>query len=287
MPKKNTYRKKNHQNRKKKQKIFIRRRWLLIGILAIALLGTGYYLKEKISFYYSLYFDKFEHKKLKNSEKEAKRINRIIGENANKTFGIDISHYQRKEDIKWDSLSIRNGAIPIKFAVLRATMGNKNADKHFQEYWELAKKHNLIRGAYHFYRADEDPVLQANNFLETVKLESGDLPPVLDIEKIPKRKSQAELVKDLKVWCKIVEEAYGEKPIIYTYYHYYKDYLRGEFDDYPLWLANYNDVSEPSPDDNWDFWQFTENGIVYGINTKVDVDIYNGNYWSLKMLTLD
>ena len=287
MPKKNTYQKKNHQNRKKKQKIFIRRRWLLIGILAIALLGTGYYLKEKISFYYSLYFDKFEHKKLKNSEKEAKRINRIIGENANKTFGIDISHYQRKEDIKWDSLSIRNGAIPIKFAVLRATMGNKNADKHFQEYWELAKKHNLIRGAYHFYRADEDPVLQANNFLETVKLESGDLPPVLDIEKIPKRKSQAELVKDLKVWCKIVEEAYGEKPIIYTYYHYYKDYLRGEFDDYPLWLANYNDVSEPSPDDNWDFWQFTENGIVYGINTKVDVDIYNGNYWSLKMLTLD
>jgi lysozyme len=53
------------------------------------------------------------------------------------------------------------------------------------------------------------------------------------------------------------------------------------------WLANYNDVPSPSPDDRWDFWQFTENGIVHGINTKVDLDIYNGNSWSLKRLTLD
>jgi len=149
------------------------------------------------------------------------------------------------------------------------------------------KKTRKIRGAYHFYRADEDPVMQANNFLENVKLESGDLPPVLDIEKIPSRKSKEQLIKDLKIWCKIVEETYDEKPIIYTYYHYYKDYLKGEFDDYPLWLANYNDVPQPSPNDDWDFWQFTENGIVYGINTKVDVDIYNGSLWSLKMMTVD
>lgn len=145
----------------------------------------------------------------------------------------------------------------------------------------------MIRGAYHFYRADEDPVIQANNFLENVKLESGDLPPILDIEKIPKRKTNKKLIQDLKVWCRIVEETYSEKPIIYTYYYYYKDFLKGEFDDYPLWLANYNDVPAPTPDDHWDFWQFTENGIVHGINTKVDLDIYNGSLWSLKSLTLD
>lgn len=170
---------------------------------------------------------------------------------------------------------------------MRATMGNRNADKHFDDFWEQAKKYELVRGAYHFYRADEDPVKQANNFLENVKLENGDLPPILDIEKIPRRKSKEKLVEDLKVWCKIVEEAYGKKPIIYTYYHYYKDYLKGEFDGYPLWLANYNDVPTPSPDDKFDFWQFTENGIVHGINTKVDLDLYNGSLWSLKNMTLD
>jgi lysozyme len=282
--KKKATRRKSLAQRKKDS---VLRRYIIIGILLLALFSTGYYLKEKIAFYYATYFNPFKHKKLKNSEAEAARINRIIGEYATKTFGIDISHYQRKEDIKWDSLSVGNRTIPIKFVVLRATMGNRSNDKHFDDFWIKAKEHNLIRGAYHFYRADEDPILQANNFLASVKLESGDLPPILDIEKIPKTKSKEKLVADLKVWCKIVEDAYGEKPIIYTYYHYYKDFLNGEFEGYPLWLANYNDVPAPSPDDDWDFWQFTENGIVYGINTKVDVDIYNGNYWSLKMLTLD
>jgi lysozyme len=276
--------KKIHKNRRKNY--FFRRKVVLV-ILIIALIGTGLYLKQSISYYYALYFNKFTHKKLHNNETETLRIQKILSDNLDKTYGFDVSHYQNKEDIKWDSLTIGNKTIPLEFVVMRATMGNRNADKHFSDFWEQAKKQNLIRGAYHFYRADEDPVIQANNFLENVKLESGDLPPILDIEKIPKRKTNKKLIEDLKVWCKIVEETYGEKPIIYTYYHYYKDFLKGEFDDYPLWLANYNDVPTPSPDSDWDFWQFTENGIVHGINTKVDLDIYNGSSWSLKRLTLD
>ena len=36
------------------------------------------------------------------------------------------------------------------------------------------------------------------------------------------------------------------------------------------------------------YWKpLSENGIVYGINSKVDLDIYNGNLWSLKMMTID
>ena len=273
-----------HKNRKRH---FLLRREILLLFLALTLLGTGFYLKEKISFYYALYFKQFPHKKLSNSQREENRINRIIGDYADKTFGMDVSHYQRKEDINWDSLSIGNRTIPIKFVVLRATMGNRSADKHFDEFWQLSRKHDLIRGAYHFYRADEDPVMQANNFLANVKLESGDLPPILDIEKIPRRKSTKKLIEDLKIWCEIVEKIYGEKPIIYTYYHYYKDFLKDDFADYPIWLANYNDVPQPSPDDDWKIWQFTENGIVYGINSKVDLNVFNGNLWSLKRLTLD
>jgi len=276
--------KKVHENRRKN---YFFRRKVILGILILALIGTGFYLKQSVSYYYALYFNKFNHKKLHNTELETARIQKILTANLDKTYGFDVSHYQNKEDIKWDSLSIGNKTIPLEFVVMRATMGNRNADKHFDEFWVKAQKHNLIRGAYHFYRADEDPVIQANNFLANVKLESGDLPPILDIEKIPKRKTNKKLVEDLKIWCKIVEETYGEKPIIYTYYHYYKDFLKGEFDDYPLWLANYNDVPTPTPDDQWDFWQFTENGIVHGINTKVDLDIYNGSSWSLKRLTLD
>lgn len=287
MEKKNYPKKTRRKIHKKRRKNYFFRREILLLVFAFILLGTGYYLKEKIGFYYALYFNKFTHKYLKNSEFEADRILKIIGDNTDKVFGFDISHYQRKEDISWDSLSIGNRSIPLKFVLLRATMGNRSADKHFAEFWELSKKNKLIRGAYHFYRADEDPVKQANNFLETVKLESGDLPPVLDIEKIPRRKTNEKLKEDLKVWCKIIEEKYGVKPIIYTYYYFYKDFLADDFKDYPLWLANYNDVPAPNPEDNWDFWQFSENGIVYGINTKVDINVYNGGLWSLNRLTLD
>lgn len=85
----------------------------------------------------------------------------------------------------------------------------------------------------------------------------------------------------------MVEDHYGTKPIIYTYYHYYKDYLRQDFQDYPIWLANYNDVATPSEEDAWSFWQFSENGIVHGINTKVDLNVYNGGIWGIRALTLD
>ena len=287
MPKTNFNSNQKRKLHKTRRKNYNLRRWIVLAILAVSLIFTGFFLKNKIAFYYAMYFNKYHHKNLKNDEKETARIDKIITEYNDKTFGFDISHYQKKEDIKWDSLTIANDGIKLDFVVMRATMGNRKKDKHFDDFWETSKKNELIRGAYHFYRADEDPVMQANNYLESVKLESGDLRPVLDIERVPRRKSREKFIDDLKVWLKIVEDKYGEKPIIYTYYYYYKDHLKGEFDDYPLWLANYNDVMVPSPDDDWKLWQFTEKGIVKGINTKVDLNIYNGNLWSFKKLTLE
>jgi GH25 family lysozyme M1 (1,4-beta-N-acetylmuramidase) len=38
----------------------------------------------------------------------------------------------------------------IGICVMRATMGNRKKDKHFDDFWELAKENNLTRGAYHF-----------------------------------------------------------------------------------------------------------------------------------------
>ena len=287
MPKTNFNSNQKRKLHKTRRKNYNLRRWIVLAILAVSLIFTGFFLKNKIAFYYAIYFNKYHHKNLKNDEKETARIDKIITEYNDKTFGFDISHYQKKEDIKWDSLTIANDGIKLDFVVMRATMGNRKKDKHFDDFWETSKKNELIRGAYHFYRADEDPVMQANNYLESVILESGDLRPVLDIERVPRRKSREKFIEDLKVWLKIVEDKYGEKPIIYTYYYYYKDHLKGEFDDYPLWLANYNDVMVPSPDDDWKLWQFTEKGIVKGINTKVDLNIYNGNLWSFKKLTLE
>jgi len=107
MPKTNykpTKRRKIHQTRRKKYNL---RRWIFLLILGISLIFTGFYLKNKIAFYYAMHFHKHTEQNLKNSKTEAARIEKIITEYNDKTFGFDISHYQKKEDIKWDSLLLQ------------------------------------------------------------------------------------------------------------------------------------------------------------------------------------
>lgn len=278
---------KKHYRQKQRKKTSYIPVLIVIVVFSVAVFGTIFYFRNTIKFYYSVYFKSQTHKKLINAPYETQRINRILNANSDKIFGFDISHYQRQDDILWDSLSIEYGNVPLEFVILRATMGADGKDKHFNAFWKKAKRHRLIRGAYHFYRPDEDPVIQARHFLENLNLEQGDLVPILDIEKSPSRISWEKLNANLKIWLHMVEKQYGRKPIIYTFYHYYKDYLRQYFSDYPLWLANYNDVTEPSPDDAWQIWQFTEQGIVHGINTKIDLNMINGGISDIKKLMID
>ena len=112
------------------------------------------------------------------------------------------------------------------------------------------------------------------------------MPPVLDIENIPKRQSMDSLKVGLKRWLNAVEKHFKVKPIIYTGENYYYSFLKNDFDDYPFWIANYSKII-PEIDDNWRFWQFTESAKIDGINHAVDVNIFNGNKSQLKKLLID
>ena len=67
----------------------------------------------------------------------------------------------------------------------------------------------FIRGAYHFYNPKTDASRQADFFIRSVKLESGDLPPVLDIE--VRGEDEKKLRRDLKVWLDKIEDYYRVK----------------------------------------------------------------------------
>ncbi|HKO75768.1 MAG TPA: GH25 family lysozyme, partial [Flavobacterium sp.] len=110
--------------------------------------------------------------------------------------------------------------------------------------------------------------------------------PVLDIEKLPKEQSVERLKIGLRRWLKAVELHYGVRPIIYTGEKYYDDFLKAEFSDYLFWIANYNFYREEIQDD-WLFWQFTEKASVPGIDTNVDVNIYNGDLQQLEFITVE
>lgn len=200
--------------------------------------------------------------------------------------GIDISHYQG--DIDWDQL--QNAMIekcPIRFIVMKATEGSSKIDPSFKYNFKQALEYGYIRGAYHFWSNHSSARQQAYFFLNNVPLESGDLPPVLDVEHKPKDKSVEDFQQDILTWLHTVEDRYHVKPIIYTYYKFKKQYLDTPvFDDYPYWIAHYY-VDKIEYQGEWKFWQHTDAGKLPGIKGYVDFNIYNGSFYDLKRLCID
>ena len=200
-----------------------------------------------------------------------------------KVHGIDISHYQG--DIDWKMLKqTRQGQFPVQFIFMKATEGGDFADDKFVANFDSARAHGFIRGAYHFYNPKTDAHKQADFFINSVKLEPGDLPPVLDIEK--KSRDIKKLQQDLKIWLRKVEKHYGVKPIIYASYKFKTKYLNDSvFDSYPYWIAHYY-VDSVKYQGEWKFWQHTDVGTLPGIDEKVDLNIFNGSSTDLKELLL-
>ena len=199
--------------------------------------------------------------------------------------GIDISHYQG--NIDWDKL--QGGMIsgcPLRFVIIKSTEGASRMDENFKSNFHNALEYGFIRGAYHFWSNKSSARQQAYYFLEKVKLEEGDLPPVLDIEHAPKDKSIEEFQRDILTWLHIVEDRYHVKPILYTYYKFKEKYLSAPvFDDYPYWIAHYY-VDKVEYKGAWKFWQHTDVGRLPGIKSYVDFNIYNGSFYDMKKLTI-
>lgn len=203
--------------------------------------------------------------------------------------GIDVSHYQ--EDINY--LKLRNANMntdPVSFVIVKATEGNSMIDSYFNHNFYQTRQNDFVRGAYHFMTPDCTAQSQARFYIRQVNLESGDLPPVLDIEDHKKwasaGKSPKEIQQMAKQWLDIVEKHYGVTPIIYTSYKFRTDILTDTiFNRYPYWMAHYY-VDKPRTDVKWTFWQHTDCGRVDGVSGLVDCNIFNGSRAELDSLLL-
>ena len=200
-----------------------------------------------------------------------------------KIHGIDVSHHQG--EIDWEAVKATDKQeYPIRFVFMKATEGGDHKDRLFADNFRQAREVGLVRGAYHFYNPNTDPIRQADFFISQVKLETGDLAPVLDIERKPR--SKAQLQADLVKFLNRLEQHYGVKPIIYTSYKYRLHYLdTPELSSYPLWIAHYY-VDALSYDGPWQFWQHTDYGTVPGIEENVDLNVFNGSWNDLQRYTL-
>ena len=198
--------------------------------------------------------------------------------------GLDLSHYQGTVD--WNQV-FQAG---YSFAFIKATDGITYTDPMFQTNWNEASAAGLLRGAYHFFEPADDAQQQAENFLNAVSLGAGDLPPVLDVESTStsSQVSTSAIIDGVAAWLQMVEEAAGLAPILYTNSGFWNRLDTQQFGSYPLWIADYGVSSPTLPTGwtSWTFWQYSQSGQIPGIQTSVDLDLFQGSLQQLQQMVI-
>jgi lysozyme len=188
--------------------------------------------------------------------------------------GIDISHHQGKID--WKKLQTED----ISFVIIKATEGGDFKDPEFKANWENSKRFGYKVGAYHFYRLCKSGKEQAANFIQTVPADKNDLPPAIDLEfggNCTTPQTKEEILREIQEFLDTVHMFYDKRPILYATKEFYDAFLVGEFREYPIWIRDI--YWRPKLKDNrkWTFWQFANRGHLNGIDTYVDLNVYNGD----------
>lgn len=199
--------------------------------------------------------------------------------------GIDVSSYQGKIDWKMVK-SMKEDDVHITYAFIKATEGVSSVDPYFQRNWREAPKAGIVCGAYHYFIPKKSGLWQARFFLQTVKFEEGDLPPVIDVEQLS-GVSPEKMRMELKDFILHVEKKTKVKPIIYSGLVFYKDYLRGYFDGYPLWIAHYYKAElTAGSNTKWFFWQHSDKARITGINHVVDFNVFRGDSLAFQQMLI-
>lgn len=229
--------------------------------------------------------------------KDDKFLGERIAYTPERIYGIDISRYQHEKgkkrfSINWKNLRITSlgrlskktihGTVdyPVRFIFIKATEGVTVKNKYFLSDYANARKYGYKTGAYHFFSVKTPGNSQAVNFLRNSRYSKGDLPPVLDLEPTDAQIRQAggvqALFRNVRTWLNAVEKQRGIRPILYISQRFVNKYLPQAPDlqkNYDVWIARYG---EYRPDVNLVYWQLSPDGRVSGIQTEVDINVYNG-----------
>ncbi len=189
--------------------------------------------------------------------------------------GIDVSKHNGH--ILWDKVASDTNA---KFVYIKATQGDRIADKRYYENLRGAMAAGLLVGSYHFFTSKSSAVMQFLNFKNHATVADQDLTPVLDVEEggIGSRWTREQIQDSVAVFVALVKEHYGKLPVIYSNEHYYNTMLAPRFNNHYLFIANYNGKSPTIAEDGRaNLWQYSESGHIRGVGERVDlIRLVNG-----------
>jgi lysozyme len=172
----------------------------------------------------------------------------------------------------------------VKNAYIRATIGSAGVD----HLYERNRANASINASYYaLFKGHQDGIRQADHFINTIQQWNLNLPPAIDVEPVADDNStQEERTNQLAEMVNRIVELTNQFPVIYCG-GTWNSLISARYDDLfskcKLWVAMYNPlISEPTPIPRgwgkWWLWQYTSNGSIPGISTKVDLNRFNPNW---------
>lgn len=195
--------------------------------------------------------------------------------------GIDVSAHQGF--INWDLAKTQ-----IEGVIIRAGYGKNNIDQKWVPNIETVRGMDLDIGVYWFsYAYSADMAYMEGKYAALAvqkKLGSRRIPIAYDFEydsvtyaaKKGVMVNKSDATQYAIAFLRAVQES-GYRPMLYTNIDYLKRYfdwdaIRKAVPDTMLWLAQWRET-KPAAYDDMSVWQYSSNGSVAGITTRVDMDI--------------
>ena len=209
--------------------------------------------------------------KISSKTEQNTKSNDLVGE----IYGIDVSHHQGK--IEWGKVKKWKNK-KLDFVYIKATEGATYIDKTYKTNIKEAKENDFLVGSYHYFRTTSSIENQFQNFIKTIDKSEQDLIPLIDVEE-KTNWTNKEFHKNFKAFLNMVENYFGQKPMIYTVNSFYNLNLSGKYKEYHFLIGRYGENAPNMRDKtSWTIWQFSETGKVEGIPKDVDIDVLNEKY---------
>lgn len=180
-------------------------------------------------------------------------------------------------------ISEHNGSInfdkvqnQIEGAILRiGWIGNKSnhtIDKRFEEYYSECIKRGIKVGIYVYsYCKSVDTVIDGLLWLlKKLNHRHLDLPIFLDLE--DNTIENCDLTNQAIEFCKNVEINGYKSGIYASKYWFTKKIDVYKLENYKIWLAEWNGKENPTVSFKVDLWQYTSDGKINGIKSRVDLN---------------
>ncbi|MBO0571840.1 GH25 family lysozyme [Clostridium botulinum] len=180
--------------------------------------------------------------------------------------GIDISMHNGTVNFS----AVKSSGCNI--VIIKATEGVDYVDPYLNQHYNGAKAQGLNIGFYHFMSEKTSPTQQAVDFWNTIKGKQFNIIPTLDIETNNMGRSSKAISDRCIEFLEKFKSLSGYNCLIYTGGYFGRDNLDSRVKKYKGWIAHYG-VNTPMQTGFVAVGhQYTEDGYINGISTRVDLN---------------